>query len=171
MSGPAKRRDLQAASVSEPFAFRRRLRETDTRLDFIPVLDLIVIAMLLSLMFTRFVTLPGVRVDLPTTEMRMEQMQQNVAVLTVGNNGMLFFDGAVFEAGNIADGFEAYLEKLGKPGGVLLVKADFAMEMQEFLRVCELAREAGFIQVQLAGRPVERSGEPIPAVTPAEPAL
>jgi len=38
--------DLQGTSFAEPFAFRRRLRQADTRIDFIPVLDMIVIAML-----------------------------------------------------------------------------------------------------------------------------
>ncbi|PXA05694.1 hypothetical protein DDZ13_02140 [Coraliomargarita sinensis] len=144
--------NLQSRSFAEPFGFRGRLRRADTRIDFIPVLDMIVIAMLFSLLFTRFVTLPGVRVDLPVTEMRMQHSQQAVAVLTIGNNGMLFFDGAVFESATIQRGFERYIESSDGVEPVLLVKADFAMEMQDFLRLCELAKEAGFVQVQLAGK-------------------
>jgi len=144
--------NLQSSSFSEPFAFRRCLRRADTRIDFIPVLDMIVIAMLVSLLFTRFVSLPGVRVDLPLTEMRMQHTQQAVAVLTIGNNGMLFFNGAVFESATIRSGFESYVESSDVASPVLLVKVDFAMEMQDFLRLCEVAKEAGFVQVQLAGK-------------------
>ncbi|MFO8027715.1 MAG: biopolymer transporter ExbD [Opitutales bacterium] len=144
--------NLQRASFSEPFAFRGRLSRVDTRIDFIPVLDMIVIAMLVSLLFTRFVSLPGVRIDLPNTELRMQHSQQAVAVLTIGNNGMLFFDGAVVDAATIEGGFKRYMENSDRDDQVLLIKANFTMEMQEFLRLCELAKAAGFDQVQLAGK-------------------
>jgi len=144
--------DLQGTSFAEPFAFRRRLRQADTRIDFIPVLDMIVIAMLVSLLFTRFVSLPGVRVDLPVTEMRMQHSQQTVAVLTIGNNGMLFFNGAVSESATIQRSFERYIESADSESPVLLIKVDSAMEIQDFLRLCELAKAAGFVQVQLAGK-------------------
>lgn len=154
--------DLQSASLAEPFAFRERIRKADTRVDFIPVLDMIVIAMLVSLLFTRFVSLPGVRVDLPVTEMRIQHSQQSVAVLTIGNNGMLFFDGSVFEASTIEDGFKRYIEAAGPSSRVLLVKAEFRMEMQDFLRLCELAKGAGFVQVQLAGKQKDEVEELLP---------
>jgi biopolymer transport protein ExbD len=144
--------DLQSSSFSEPFAFRERLRRPDRGVDFIPVLDMIVIAMLVSLLFTRFVSLPGVRVDLPVTEMKMQHSQHAVAVLTIGNNGMLFFDGAVSESATIQREFERYVETADSARPVLLVKMDFAMEMQSFLKLCEMAKEAGFVQVQLAGK-------------------
>lgn len=137
---------------SGPFSFRDRLRQVDTRINFIPVLDLIVIAMLMSLLFTRFVSMPGVRVDLPGTEMRMQHSEQAVAVLTIGNNGMLFFDGAVVEAAAIESRFKRYIEFSDRERQLLLIKANFTMEMQDFLRLCELAKAAGFNQVQLAGK-------------------
>jgi len=155
--------DLQCASLAEPFAFRERIRKPDTRVDFIPVLDMIVIAMLLSLLFTRFVAMPGVRVDLPITEMRIQHSQQSVAVLTIGNNGMLFFDGAVFEPATIQRGFSSYITRVSSMSPVLLVKAEFKMEMQDFLHLCEMAKGAGFVQIQLAGKQKEVEAELLPA--------
>ncbi len=149
-------------SFSEPFAFRSRLRQGDTRLDFIPVLDMIVIAMLVSLLFTRFVSLPGVRIDLPSTEMRIQHSQQAVAVLTIGDNGMLFFDGAVADVGTIQSGFERYIESSDRSSQVLLIKANAKMPMQDFLRLCELAQAAGFDQVQLAGKKQKAMEELLP---------
>ena len=58
------------------------------RASLLPVLDLVVIALLVSLVFTRFVILPGVRVDLPATELRM-QYAASVAFLTVQNQDAL----------------------------------------------------------------------------------
>lgn len=153
---------LEGTSFAKPFAFRDRLRRVDTRIDFIPILDLIVIAMLVSLFFTRFVSLPGVRVDLPVTEMRMQHSSQPVAVLTIGNNEMLFFNGAVFEPRTIERGFERYIAESEGTRPVLLVKAGHAMEMQAFLRLCEMAQSAGFAQVQLAGKKAEAIEEILP---------
>jgi len=155
--------DLQHASLVEPFAFRERVRKPDTRVDFIPVLDMIVIAMLLSLLFTRFVAMPGVRVDLPTTEMHIQHSPQAVAVLTIGNNGMLFFDGAVFEQSTIERGLSNYISRAGSVSPVLLVKAEFTLDMQDFLHLCEMAKEAGFAQLQLAGKLKEAQAELLPA--------
>jgi len=153
----------QGTSFSEPFAFRSRLRRVDTRIDFIPILDMIVIAMLVSMLFTRFVSLPGVRVDLPDTDMRMQHASQAVAVLTIGNNGMLFFDGAVVNAATIEQGFRRYIESSERAVQVLLIKANYSMELQDFLQLCELAKAAGFQQVQLAGRKKEQLEELLPA--------
>jgi biopolymer transport protein ExbD len=161
--GPSGR---PGTSFAEPFAFRARLRRADTRIDFIPVLDMIVIAMLVSLLFTRFVSLPGVRVDLPNTEMRMQHSPQAVAVLTIGNNGMLFFDGAVVNAGTIERGFKRYIESSDRETRVLLIKANYSMEMQDFLRLCELAKAAGFNQVQLAGKKKDTIEELLPPTGP-----
>lgn len=147
-----KASSLQAPSFSEPFAFKARLRRIETKIDVFPVLDMIVIALLVSLLFTRFVSLPGVRVDLPSTEMRMPHASQAVAVLTIGNNGMLFFDGAVVDVGTIERGFKGYIQASDRDSQVLLIKANFTMEMQDFFQICELAKEAGFDQVQLAGK-------------------
>jgi len=151
-------------SFTEPFAFSSRLRRADTRIDFIPVLDMIVIAMLVSLLFTRFVVLPGVRVDLPDTDMRMQYASPAVAVLTIGNNGMLFFDGAVVNAATTEQSFGRYIEHSGGSLQVLLIKANASMALQDFLQLCELAKAAGFQQVQLAGK----KKAPIEALLPVE---
>ena len=149
-------------SLTEPFSFCSRLRSVETRFDFVPVIDLIVIAMLVSLLFTRFVILPGVRVELPPTDMMMQHTQNSVAVLTVANNNMLFFDGAVFEMGTIRDAFERYIAEAEADERVLLLKADFAMEMQDFLRLCELVQGAGFTQMQLTGKHKDIVGDLMP---------
>ena len=159
----AEQADLQMASLAEPFAFRSRLKRADTGIDFIPVLDMIVIAMLVSLLFTRFVSLPGVRIDLPVTDMTMQHSQNAVAVLTIGNSGMLFFDGAVYEDRTIQRGFEQYIKSSVRDSRVLLVKADFTMDLQEFLQLCERAKAAGFVQVQLAGKVEDQVDSLLPA--------
>ena len=140
-----------------------RLKRPEIKVDFIPVLDLMVLGLLISLLFTRFVMLPGVRVDLPSTNLRMQHSASAVAVLTIGNKGMLFFDGSVYELGTIERAFRRHLEDTIEEDVVLLVKAEATMELQLFLDLCRMAQAAGFVQVQIAGEKVDQALELIPS--------
>jgi len=156
MAAPETERGISSAhrTYTQPLGLMAQLKRPPVKLDLVPVLDLLVIALLFSLLFTRFVMVPGVRVDLPDSEMQMEPSNLPVAVLTIGNRGMLFFDGAVFELNSIDRGFDRHIEK--KPGQdvVLLVKTEGSMDLQLFLKLCRMAQDAGFVQVQIAGEHV-----------------
>ena len=140
-----------------------RLKRPETKIDIIPVLDMLVIALLLSLLFTRFVMLPGVSVDLPGTDLRMQHTAGAVSVLTIENEGMLFYEGSVYEMGAIDRAFRNYIDELAGGDAVLLVKAQAEMELEVFLELCRMAQEAGFSQVQIAGKKDE---EPVELLTP-----
>lgn len=140
-----------------------RLHRPEIKIDVIPVLDLMVLGLLISLLFTRFVMLPGVRVDLPSTDLRMQHSASAVAVLTIGNQGMLFFDGSVYDLGTVERAFRRHIEDAGEQSVVLLVKAQATIELQLFLDLCRMAQEAGFAQVQIAGEKVEQTLELIPS--------
>ena len=142
---------------TEPLGLMAQLKRPPISFDMIPVLDLLVIALLFSLLFTRFVMLPGVRVDLPDSGMQMQPSNLPVAVLTIGNRGMLFFDGAVFELNSIDPSFQNYIEELSGKDVVLLVKTEGSMDLQLFLELCQMAQNAGFVQVQIAGEHLPNS--------------
>lgn len=158
--------DLLPKSVTgftAPLGLMDHLRRPKMKLDMVPVLDLLVIGLLMSLLFTRFVMVPGVRVDLPDSELRMPHHEASVAVLTIGNQGMLYFDGSVYEQGSIARAFKHHLsarEHIDEH--VLLVKAEGTMSLQVFLNLCQMAQEAGFEQVQIAGEKKVESPELVP---------
>ena len=144
------------------FGLLERLKRPEIKVDIIPVLDLMVLALLISLLFTRFVMLPGVRVNLPETDLRMQHDASEVAVLTIGNEGMLFFAGSVYEHGSIERAFRTYLEDSDEQASILLVKAEASMELQLFLDLCRMAQVAGFDEVQIAGDQVEEPLDLIP---------
>lgn len=140
-------------SFTQPFGYQEIIRKPSRAMDWIPVLDLIVVALFLSLLFTRFVVMPGVQVDLPRTEMQMQHDGDAVAILTVGTNQMLFFNNAVFDASTIGRAFVKFIdEESEQAASVLLVKVQSFMDMQTFMDLCELAQEAGFGQVQIVGQ-------------------
>ena len=55
------------------FGLDRHLSPPKMKFDLVPILDLVVLALLLSLLFTSYLILPGVRVDLPKTELTVQQ--------------------------------------------------------------------------------------------------
>ncbi|MEM7790678.1 MAG: biopolymer transporter ExbD [Verrucomicrobiota bacterium] len=139
-----------------------RLKAPKAKIDFVPVLDLVIIALLISLLFTRFVSMPGVRLNLPSTELKMQHDAGSIAVLTLGNNGMIIFDGSVYELGTIARAFRRHVEDSPSDQPVLLVKAEANLDFQFFLDLCEMAQTAGFTQIQVAGKAVEEVNDLIP---------
>lgn len=151
------------AAYTEPLGLMAQLQRPPIKLDMVPVLDLLVIALLFGLLFTRFVMVPGVRVDLPDSELQMQPSNLPVAVLTIGNRGMLFFDGAVFELNSIERGFQKHIEEMPRQDVVLLVKTEGSMDLQLFLKLCRMAQDAGFVQVQIAGEHVQEPDSIVPS--------
>lgn len=141
-------------AYTQPLGLTAHLKRPVVRLDAVPVLDLMVISLIFGLLFTRFVMVPGMEVDLPDSEMQMQPSTRPVSVLTIGNRGMLLFDGVVFEMNTIGEGFESHIRQRARDEVVLLVKTEGSMDLQRFLALCRMAQEAGFVQVQIAGEHV-----------------
>jgi len=159
---PAGNLTAPTAEFTASFGLLERLKRPEIKIDPIPVLDLLVLALLISLLFTRFVMLPGVRVNLPETDLRLQHGAAEVAVLTIGNGGMLFFNGSVYEHASVEQAFARHLQDRTEQHAVLLVKAEASMELQLFLNLCRMAQSAGFAEVQIAGDEVPEVLELIP---------
>ena len=147
---------------TQPFGLTGRLKPPKSSFDFIPLVDLIVIALLLSLLFTRFVVLPGVRVDLPLPEMRIRHTNSEMAVLTIGHSGMLFFNGSVYDQSSIVRAFSAFVKRSNDTDVGLLMKIQANLDIQSFMGLCQAAQEAGFSQVQVSGKKSEEMTKQIP---------
>ena len=147
------RPDLAFRELTAPFGLKRYLTPPKMKLDLVPVLDLITLALLISLLFTRYLILPGIQVDLPTTDLSIQQDASSVSVLTISNGGMLFFAGNVHEQNSIGKALQEYLGKHQAKAPVLLIKASASMDIQQFLELCKMAQDAGFSEVQIAADP------------------
>lgn len=152
---------LTSGVLTTSFDLKRHLKPPKMKLDLVPVLDLIVLSLLISLLFTRFLILPGVRVDLPQADLSIQQDASKVAVLTIANGGMLFFAGRVYEQDSIGQALRQYFDKSKSKSPVLLVKAEASMDIQRFLDLCQMAQDAGFGEVQIAADPKDSVQEPI----------
>lgn len=153
----------RAVGFTSPFGLLSRLKRANAGLDWVPALDMVVIALLFSLIFTRYVVVPGVEVALPATDLRMRSSEESVAVLTLQNRGMLFFNGSIYNQDSLEQAFGDYMDtEEPSKRSVLLVKAEADIGLEEFLEICRLAESSGFLRVQLSGKKLEVVPELIP---------
>lgn len=157
---------------SSPFHLKERLREQlDSRIDAVPLFNVLLIAVLLTLTGSRFIFAPGVPLVLSgdasaavppknapaAAGMRLPYAgtllrgEETSSVLTVKSDSMFIFDGHIYD-----DLEEAFASKIAPAaaeprGGVLLVKLDRAVSVQGLFRIAELAGKAGFSSLQIAG--------------------
>ena len=146
-----------AGSLSSPLDLRRRLARPDTRFDPVPFLDFCVLALLFGMLNAEFVFAPGLAVDLPESRGASVTGTPATAVLTVRRN-MILFDGAKHTIDSLQPALVAYLASERAPErieseGVLLLKMERDVMAEQFVEICEIAREAGFSQIQVASEP------------------
>lgn len=161
---------------SSPFRLRERLRERlDARIEAVPLFNVLLIVVLLTLTGSRFIFAPGVPVVLDdgdaasvagTPAMRLPRSgvplrgAETSSVLTVKSDAMFIFDGHIYE--NLEEVFSTKSSSAPAAGtrGVLLIKLDRAVSVQGLFRIAELAGKAGFSSLQIAGEsPSVRTAE------------
>ncbi len=144
----------QSAGLSKPLGLIQALSRPDQRMDFVPLFDVLLIALLLMLLGSRFLFPPGVALDLPSVADGYVVGSPTAAVMTVTSDDMIFFKGRHFTR----DSIQRYL--LADPaldhrlenGGVLLLKVGREVNVQTLLTLSRVARQAGYLQVQIATR-------------------
>jgi len=152
-------------SLVQPLELQRRLRTPPTGPDVAALIDILLIAFMLSLLGSRFVYSPGSTMALDELELPQSTQSQlagapTVDVLTLLQDDRLIYRGQFISVDKWAlqldDGAR---ESRRASNAILLVKADARISLQAFLRVSNLAREAGYTRVQIAERPAEAESQ------------
>lgn len=149
---------------SSPFHLRERLREKlEARLEAVPLFNVLLVAVLLILMSSRFIFAPGLPVDLGNKNSTAEEGlvlpiaksalsgAETTAVLTVKSDSMFIFEGHIYESLEEIFSPENPYALLKDRNGTLLVKLDRAVSVQGLFKIAELAGKAGFSSLQIAG--------------------
>lgn len=152
---------------SSPFHLRERLREKlEARLEAVPLFNVLLVAVLLVLMGSRFIFAPGLPVDLETSDPEASPQgaslvlpvaknallgAETTAVLTVKSDTMFIFEGHIYESLEEIFSPENPHALLREQRGTLLVKLDRAVSVQGLFKIAELAGAAGFSSLQIAG--------------------
>lgn len=117
--------------------------------------DALLLALMLSLASSKFVLAPGMSADLgddfalpSISAPEYANASESLSVLTAKGNSMIIFDGSIFTP----DTFAANMKK-SRRGGVLLIKADKNISVQELIKIAQAAKAGGFERVHIAANP------------------
>jgi len=142
---------MKAGSLSRPLGLQAALQAMPSKgWNWLPLMDLLVIAAFFSLQASRFIAAPGLEIALPTTPMAEMRPDAPPVVLTVSPAGGYYLGAERFAAARLQ---EALAEAaLGRPASErhLLLKLDRVLSTEALLALLAEARRAGFTQVQLA---------------------
>ncbi len=153
-----------------PIGLRKRVPTPDTRMDTLPLVTVLLLAIVLSLAGSRFLYSPGLTMvldhstnpsvplqlpsslPLPVSSIAPLPGTATDATLTVFSakaDNLFIFEGHIYTLAD--EQLKRDLQTVARRSPVLLLKADRSLSLQTLFRLTDLAREAGFKQVQIAG--------------------
>ncbi len=143
--------------ITNPLNLQTRLKKPSGRFDFIPLIDIAVIALGFTLLSSRFIFAPGITIDLPGIGGADLAGVRTDAVLTVGSNEMLLFEGAILDFDNFESHLRDYFRE--SPDAALLIRADRSISVQTLMELADKAQSAGVARIQVAASPVRTEAE------------
>lgn len=146
--------------ITRPLDLQSHLNAPASRINPVPLLDIIFIAIFFALSGSNFVLAPGLTINLPQGEGEMMPGLPTSADLTVVSDKMLLFQERILNLDTLKPALEKHVEQRGETN--LLIYFDRKVSVQTLLSVSALAREAGVKRVHLASEP--RQSEPLPAM-------
>ncbi len=134
---------------SQPLDLGRFIQtRADSKLEVVPILDILIIVLFFGIFSSAFVFPQGVEVDLELTEELVSGMEV-AAVLTVRRDDMLLFEGQNLKLAQFKGKAVAYLQ--GREKAALLVRLDPSIRAQTVFDIFGQAKQAGFTHVLVAG--------------------
>lgn len=152
-------------SPLRPLGLHQALTVPDKRLDAVPLFDVLLIAIMFLLLGSRFVFAPGLTVELPTLRSQESAGVPTVDVLTVKGENFIIFQGTKHTLDGLAKILASPDSEI-PPEAVLLLRADRSVDLETFLAIASLAREAGYSAVQIAARTPAPDSSPLLAQPP-----
>ncbi|MFT2092443.1 ExbD/TolR family protein [Paraglaciecola sp. 2405UD69-4] len=125
---------------------QRLEQQTEQGIDMSPLLDVVFILLIFFIVTTVFVRETGVEVDKPQA-ISAAQLEQNVILLAITDNGEVFFDGNQIGVAGIRGTLEQLQKADPKP---VVIQTDKNVRTQLLLEVIDEAKLAGSKTVNLA---------------------
>ena len=150
----------EPVGMTQPLHLRRYLSTPRTGFDAVPFLDFLLIGLFFILAGSRYLFAPGISIELPTTAYDPIPGIPASVVLTVQESELIFFEGRKETMESLPRRLQHYVQTHGEVAPILLLRADRNVDLEDVLRICEMARIAGFGGVQVAAEPT-RDGPPL----------
>jgi biopolymer transport protein ExbD len=143
------------SQLSQPLQFRQFLTNRKVALiDPVPFIDLLFIGIFFASQASWFILTPGASVELPVSYSQAAVVGGPGAILTVGPNGLYFFDSRKISRpalrGQLADFVAKSRDSTGAKPLRLLIKVDRQVSMELLFTLIDEAREAGFAEIHFA---------------------
>lgn len=139
--------------ITRPLDLSARLRPALHGYEFVFYLNAGLIALFFMLFGSRFVLSPGLGIDfsVPVMPAALEGAVSTDVVVSVKGANLAFVEGAKVDFA----GLRSHLKERAKgvAGLRLLVQADASLTARDMTEVYDMAREAGFVSVQIAAEP------------------
>ncbi|MDR1457651.1 MAG: biopolymer transporter ExbD [Puniceicoccales bacterium] len=133
-----------------------RLQPLDTSMNLFNILNILIIFGILFLLSSRFILSPGVEIELPQSN--AFEARKTMGVVTVQSEKFIMFNGDIFTIDSLRYGMKKYLDAKctakEDEDPVLLIRPDRSLPSWVLLKICEIARDAGYANVQIATTPL-----------------
>ncbi|MDR1173175.1 MAG: biopolymer transporter ExbD [Puniceicoccales bacterium] len=133
-----------------------RLQPLSTGMDIFNILNILTLFGILFLLNSRFILSPGVEIELPSS--KAPEAKKTIGVVTIQSEKFIIFNGDIFTIDSLKHGMKKYLDaKCAAKGDedlVLLIRPDRSLPSDVLLKICEIAKDAGYANVQIATVPI-----------------
>ena len=131
--------------------FRRRMREEEPEINFIPLIDVLLVILIFLMVSTTYSKFTELQVNLPTAAAQSQPDRNNELLVAVApdNQYLVGQDAVVFkDAASFAIELQRRAKELKEP--VVVIHADAGATHQAVINVLEAARLAGLAKVTFA---------------------
>ena len=136
-----------------PFNLKRFQNKKVRTINWIPILDLCVIACLLGFLRTEIIFSPGLELNLPKSETFAARGISTSSVLTItkSKDSLIFlFENRIFNGFSEWNNYLESMHSFKSDSPVLLIKTNASTELLHFLKACEIAEKNGFKKILIA---------------------
>ncbi len=145
--------NVSQAFLRDRLRVHRRQSQRATPFNLLVLIDVAFIGLLFSLLFTRFVMIPGMDVEFLRTDLKMNPSSTNIVVLSIENKDTIFFDGGIYNLLSIDSALEQYIQSHPeKTNTSLVIRSDSDMDLESFLDLCSKAEKVGYSSIQIMGQ-------------------
>lgn len=131
------------------FGISRYLKVPSLQLEWVPIVDILVIVFCLSLLSSKYIFSLGLSVDLPSVVDYQDVRGTNSrVVLTMAGADMVLYEGRRFS-------LDSFIEHMSTPEvkqdqGVILLRLNKGIDIELLVRVCGAVRRGGYSGVHIA---------------------
>jgi len=133
--------------------FRRGLRRDEPEINFIPLIDLLLVILIFLMVTTTYSKFTELQVNLPSAGADKPDQRPRELVVAISNDGRYLVDNRVVAFGS-AQAFASELQRAvgGARDITVVIHADAGATHQSVVNVLEAARQAGLARVTFAAQ-------------------